>query len=302
MGRQTIVKGISWILIFLGGGATIASSLVSASGDPVGDGFWASSNVHVHFFWNLKARRDGKYKDDWPTERLAAVDTFLFGMRQAFLDMNISEHIITEHDDRVWISMNNTVTNYPDQYHDKQIYDYPPHVNLHLAWREPYWNDTNAHFYTDDTGQILRSRYNYSIGDCPSGDRDIEPGVWMPKVDSQCQVVYEERYTEAGEIQFRIDADSPLYTLRNNGVSDLDVLRDDEVIYNVKRQFHDASIAKMVLAIKDYQRGKLITETIVADPDSGVFTSHTVEEENLADDTPPDQEKLPILFLPWLNR
>jgi hypothetical protein len=125
-------------------------------------------HLQISFFWNLEERRDGGYATgEWPENKLLAVDTFLFGLRQAYLDMDMTGHITENHNNRVWIAMNNTQTSYPDIHHAKQYYDYPPHINVHLPWRDPYWNDTNGHFYVSDTGQIEGLKYAYTIGGCP---------------------------------------------------------------------------------------------------------------------------------------
>jgi hypothetical protein len=256
---------------------------IFAAGPQIRDTWWETPALQITFFWNLESRRDGAYATgDWPEEKLMAADTFLFGLRQAYLDMDITGHIAKHHNDRVWIAINNTQTSYPDIHHESQYYDYPPHINVHLPWRDPYWNDINGHFYTTDTGQIDGLKYAYTNGDCPKDKNWFEPGEWMRKRDSLCEVVYEERFTTGGEIQLRINAGSPIYTLRNKGVSDLDILRGGKLIYNVQNTFYDASIAKAVWKIIDYQQQQIITETIIANPDTGRFTSHTRESKPLA--------------------
>jgi hypothetical protein len=252
-----------------------------AAGEPIGDHWKETPALQMIYFWNLKSKGDGKYKDEWPADKLAAVDTYLFGLRHVYLDMDITGHIAKNHQDRVWVEINNTMTNYPDKYHERQIYDYPPHINVHLPWREPYWNDTNGHFYTSDEGKIEGLKYHYKTGSCPKGDIQVAPDVWTAKRDSACKTVYEERYTTNGELQLRINANSTLYTLRNKGVSNLDVLRGSKVIYNVQRTFYDAAMAKVVWKITNYERQQVITETILANPDTGKIASHTKESKPL---------------------
>jgi hypothetical protein len=256
------------------------SGHASAAGSIISDQWRETSSIQMIFFWNLEARRDGKYGEgEWPEAQLTAADTFLFGLRQAYLDMDITGHIAENHDNRVWIEINNTITNFPDIHHERQLYDYPPHINVHLPWREPRWNDTNGHFYTGTDGKVVGLKYNYTTGACPTGEQHVAPGSWTGKRDSNCDVVYEERFTTEGELQLRINEESPIYTLRNKDVSDLDILRGDELLYNIQRTFFDASIAKMVWQITDYQQGRIINETFIAEPDTGQIISRTAEEQ-----------------------
>ncbi|HXF63587.1 MAG TPA: right-handed parallel beta-helix repeat-containing protein [Caldilineaceae bacterium] len=264
--------GALWI-----GASLLRTPIVQAAGDPVFDNWRETPNLQVIFFWNLESRRDGKYAEvEWPEAELTAADTLLFGLRQVYLDMQITEHITENHDNGVWVEINNTVTNFPDKNAERNIHDYPPHVNAHLPWRNPAWSgDTNSHIYTGEDGAVVGIKMHYTTGDCPTGEINVQPGAWVSKRDSECRVVYQERFTETGELQLRLGEGSSIYTLRANAPGDLDILLDDELIYNVKRAFFDASVARMVWEISDYRQKQLVTETIVADPETGAFSEHS---------------------------
>jgi hypothetical protein len=119
------------------GGWSLATKVSRAAGSPVEDSWRETPALNMVYYWQLYERRDGKYAEDWPENKLLAVDTFLFGYRQALLDMDITAHIANNHADRVWVELNNSSTNYPEQLAAKKIYDYPPHLNAHLPWRNP---------------------------------------------------------------------------------------------------------------------------------------------------------------------
>ncbi|HXF64622.1 MAG TPA: hypothetical protein VNK95_23525, partial [Caldilineaceae bacterium] len=194
--RVVVMRLLTLLLLALMvGQPLLQTSPALAAGISIGDGWWETANLRLHFFWNLYERRDGKYAEDWSENKLTAADTFMFGLRQAFLDMDITGHISRNHGNRVWVELNNTQTNYPDEYHSKQIYDYPPHVNIHLPWRNPNWSgDTNSHLYTSDAGQVTGLKVNYTTGKCTKGPTQAAAGTWVSKRDSACKVVYEESW------------------------------------------------------------------------------------------------------------
>ncbi|MBI1297611.1 hypothetical protein GC175_21950 [bacterium] len=249
------------------------------------DSWLEEPNLSVSYIWNLYERRDGWYIDRWSDEQLAAVDTFQFGMREAFKLMDMSDIIDAQHGGDAWIKLYNVATNAP-----KGSNDAPPHINVISYWGEAdrqYQGDINGHFYPTPAGHIDTGKTWYawdSAPTCTEGVRNPAINQWMQHVDRNCDLMWEERVTAAGEIEVRRHVDSPVYLLRNKAPSDLDILRDGTRVRNVRRVFHNAwidyptpypdGIAKVIWEIRDYESNTLTTETITAKPETGEIVSH----------------------------
>ena len=256
-----------------------------AAGPFIIDNWLEEPHLSVSYIWNLYERRDGWYVDNWSGDQIAAVDTFEFGMRETFKLMNLSNEIDAHHNNDAWIKLYNVATNDPDGSHD-----YPPHINIISYWGEAgrsYEGAVNGHYYTTESGQIAPAKtwYAWDIAPtCVPGNREPGINVWVPHLDRNCVILWEERVTDAGEIEVRRDANAPIYTLRNKAASDLDILRDGELVRNVRRTFHNAwinyptpypdGIAKVIWEIRDYEADLLTTETIIAKPETGEIVSH----------------------------
>lgn len=249
------------------------------------DSWLEEPNLSVSYIWNLYERRDGWYVDKWSDEQLAAVDTFQFGMREAFKLMDMSDLIDAQHGGDAWIKLYNVATNAP-----KGSNDAPPHINVISYWGEAgrqYQGGINGHFYPTPAGHLDTNKTWYawdSAPTCPEGIRNPAINQWTQHVDRNCDLLWEQRVTAAGEIEVRRSADSPVYLLRNKAPSDLDILRNGTRVRNVRRVFHNAwidyptpypdGIAKVIWEIRNYENNTLTTETITAKPETGEIVSH----------------------------
>ena len=287
----------NWFYLFL---ALIFSSTLfvttvipayAGDGPAVGSYFRPEPNLRIGYYWNLESRRDGPYSEgggngSWAEieNKLESVDTYLFAMMQVFLDMDISGKIDREHTDRVWVSLYSTTTNYPHN----RVEDDPPHVNVHTYW-PGYDGDTNAHFTVDTEGRMKSNWYanHHSASNCgDDGRTEPEADEWVDKIDNQCRIVFQERFNSQGDAEFRLSADAEIYTLRNrkvDGRSSIDILYQDEPIYNVQRIAHDPEVATVTFEIKDFRREVIITHYLDADRDSGEIRTYSVEEDELSE-------------------
>lgn len=284
---------LTFITTFVIWGAISETKLaIAGDGPAIGSSLEPAPNLRLTYFWNLESRRDGPYAVDgsngsWAQieNKLESVDTYLFGMMQTFLDMDISGHIEQNHTERAWVSIYSTTTNYPFN----RVEDDPPHVNVHAYWPD-YEGDTNAHFTVDSNGHMKSNWYanDHSARDCgPDGRVEPEPGQWVNKIDNACATIFQERYTAAGEAQFRISPNHEIYTLANRktgGQSSLNIYLGEELIYNVERTLHDPSEAVVRFDIKDFRQKKRISHQLNANPDTGELRSYEVEESELADE------------------
>jgi hypothetical protein len=75
----------------------LGQSRLWADGPFIIDTWLEEPNLSVSYIWNLYERRDGWYIDSWSDEQLAAVDTFQFGIREAFKLMDMSDIIDAQH-------------------------------------------------------------------------------------------------------------------------------------------------------------------------------------------------------------
>ncbi|MEZ4640009.1 MAG: hypothetical protein R2856_34475 [Caldilineaceae bacterium] len=218
------------------------------------------------------------------SELLAAVDTFEFGLREAFILMEMSDIIDAQHSGDAWIKLYNVGS-------DAVKYDGDaPHINVISYWGQAgrhYQGGIGAHFYPTAAGHldIDKTWYAWDAAmHCPHGDSVPAVNAWTQHVDANCDLLWEERVSADGQLELRRDANSPIYTLRSNTANDLDILRNGRVIRNVRRSFYDTWInhltpdaegtAKVIWEIRDYQTNTLITETITARPSSGEIVSH----------------------------
>ena len=307
--RSFLLATVSAILGF---STVFAQPLAPADGPFIIDSWLEEPHLRLSYIWNLYERRDGSYQNDWSEAKLAAVDTWQFGMREALKAMAVSSRIATHHDGDAWIQLYNVATNAPNG----QDTDYPPHINVISYWGSAgtdYQGDVNAHFYPTAQGAIdpQKTWYGWRTEPaCPPGIRNPSVGQWMPHLDRQCRTLFEERVTADGDLQLRLAQGHPVYTLRNHAPSNptpsnLDIWRDELHIINLQRVFHNAwinypdpypdGIAKVVWEIRYFEHNRLLTETITANPHSGQILSHQREESPLAGDPQP-------LFLPLLRR
>lgn len=256
-----------------------------AEGPFIIDSWLEEPNLSVSYIWNLYERRDGWYTDNWSDEQLAAVDTFQFGMREAFKLMDTSDIIDAQHGSDAWIKLYNVATNAPTGSNDA-----PPHINVISYWGEAgrqYQGGINGHFYPTAAGHLDTNKTWYawdSAPNCTEGVRNPPVNQWTQHVDRECNLLWEQRVTPSGEIEIRRNADSPIYLLRNKAPSDLDILRDGTRVRNVRRVFHNAwidypapypdGLAKVIWEIRDYESNTLTTETITAKPETGEIVSH----------------------------
>lgn len=282
-------KAVSNVILATGMIAAIwtvlGQSRLWADGPFIIDTWLEEPNLSVSYIWNLYERRDGWYIDSWSDEQLAAVDTFQFGMREAFKLMDMSDIIDAQHNSDAWIKLYNVATNAPNGSNDA-----PPHINVISYWGETgrqYEGDINGHFYPTPAGHLDTNKTWYAwdlAPNCTEGVRNPAINQWMQHVDRNCELLWEERVTASGEIEVRLNADSPVYLLRNKAPSDLDILRDGTRVRNVRRVFHNAWInyptpypdgtARVVWEIRDYESNTLTTETITAKPETGEIVSH----------------------------
>ncbi len=207
-------------------------------------------HLHRGYNWNLYERRAGWYVDNWSQGTIDAVDTFQFGVREALKLMDLNAAVDGQHEGDAWVNLYNVAVNEPTG-----SQDYPPHMNIITYWGEPqvgYDGGVNGHFYTSDAGHLdpERTWYAWDVEpNCANGERKPGVSTWVAHVDAQCDVLFEEQVTPAGELRMRLSADAPIYTLRALSPTQMEILRGDgegwsartlRLIARFRRSVHEA--------------------------------------------------------------
>ncbi len=269
--------------------------------------------IQMGTFWNNKERAsvdpnnpyhpDNESWEEWTEPRLTIADTFQWAIKEILVDIDVRARIPADSQ----ISLYNTQTSHPLKPDGSCCTtDYPPHVNFHYHWSnssttEPGWDaDQNGHLSGEpatrngvEVGFIYRYKFNNTNACGKPNIVTLDPDEWNVRLRKDCSPLMEERFTADGEYQLRVDGDSPLYSARSEeGINNVNIYKDDTLIFSVYRSEYvfTSSQAKRVYTVKDLRRNKLITETILSDPNDGHILSHTVSEEDLSTDPAPSHD------------
>jgi hypothetical protein len=216
----------------------------------------------IQFPWNWVERRDGKYVDPEPLyeNRNLAHIVYAIGAREVFREWDITNYLEKNFPGKGDAAAIGYENNFPQQHED-----YPPHVHIWFKW--PDWRGYNTHIYPDDNGKITNT---WVI--TPSNERYYpKAGDWQEKKDDQERVVFYLRYTRAGTIEMQKTKNDPVYALKisDGDVKSLIILKSKKAIKTIRIAAFDPTVAKLVIETKDLKTGKLKTETLVTDPDTG---------------------------------
>lgn len=219
------------------------------------------------FYLNDCSRRGGDYVNGWEPERIISADTLMMAMRAALLDAKASEYLESRKSGGEF-SISNTDTMFDREMRDKNIRNFPPHVNIHFCW--PAWaGDTNIHAYVDPTGKVERFKINYH--GCDHLNRPTLPAAatWVQLVDEKCVSQFEIRYTVTGAVEFRRTGGSTTYSCQLTSPLQAEIQRNGTHKLTVKRLYYRGLEAKIQYRTQDLDTQFTLVETILADGQTG---------------------------------
>jgi hypothetical protein len=248
------------------------------------------SNFTMAEWWNTPLRAGCLYAvNPWPRASLAAQRAYVLAARQVLRD---------EWDINSWIAQNRPHTS-EARIHGAETgcfqghIDFPPHVHIFYLARDPdgTWRHINSHHYVDAQGFI---RDDFIIPDlCGQNDSyHVAVDAWLNILDEKCTIVWQQRYTSAGDLELRRSPTAPIYALRirsiSGDLSSVDVLREGKVIATAAVVGYDPVGLRMLATIMDYQKQQLVSETWWGNrADKSNLAGHTIRVLPMAA-TPPD--------------
>lgn len=231
---------------------------------------WSDTEkIKITYIWDVPSERAGYYvdqKNGGSIPEVLAVEAYVMGIREVFSDMNLTQLLNSSHS-ATWIQLYTVATNQPDGSND-----FPPHLNL-MNYMEvggnKYAQEINGHFYTTSNGKINTGTSNWyavKLPNCPTAPQRVPGvGVWVQRMDQNCQLIWEEQITTEGDLLIRRGITT--YRLENTAPSNLNIYKNNQLIRNIQQRGFDGEAKSATYEIRDYARNVLITETF-----SGVTT------------------------------
>ena len=266
---------------------------------------WENDYTKLSYVWDMPHLRGQLYSvyGTDPIPGVVGADTYIWTLKELLKRMDMGAYLSDNHAGSPYFQFYNVATNDPKNAGTKDS-EFPPAFNLITYATRPYADGVNGHFFPQENGRLnpQRTWYAWHVN-CDSTVQIRNPGPdrWMPHYDSNCAVIYEERVTSTGELQLRYAPGASIYTLSANNPSNIDVYRDDILIFNVDRSQRETLYsstgefleANVVFTILDYAANLRITETMVTYDDvNGTLADRTYAESPL-DGTAPTATPTP---------